>query len=392
MHFRTCIAFVCLTLLAACETAPLVQQPEPARPPEPERQVFRPMEPIADDADAEPTFPERPAESERPAEQPLAEAASCTPIDTIDKVTFYKTSGGAVSFAADMDVNTDGAITSYSATDPGFYHPVNGLSTRRALNTVCNGLKVVGPDGRTRINYKECPKLLAAFVRFRDAGWPLRDSNGDKIDFFAMEKRPGMGPDKQVPCLLDEEWMVSTTSFPMTGSYAPCDPQRWLDARRVNAIVMPPQVLAAAGATRGGGDLVVVRYRGKAFGAIVGDTNPRKAGEGTLALTAALRALDPQPPRPPSNLGEVYRFPVKRPPVEYFVFPGTKSLAGEIRNDRGAEIAQKALDEARSRGVLATAACGLADASIRGRTLGGAKLITPEEGLNNDRDPSPDGE
>jgi hypothetical protein len=184
--------------------------------------------------------------------------------------------------------------------------------------------------------------------------------------------------------------MVSTTSFPMAGSYAACDPQQWLDARRVNAIVMPPQVLEAAGGAKRGGDLVVVRYRGKAFGAIVGDTNPRKAGEGTLALTSALRALDPQPPPPPSNLREVYRFPVKRPPVEYFVFPGTKAAAAPITNSRGAEIAQLALAEAARRGILASKACGFDDAGAR--SFGPVRFKTPEEGLNNDRDPSPEGE
>jgi hypothetical protein len=169
----------------------------------------------------------------------------------------------------------------------------------------------------------------------------------------------------------------------MTGAYAACDPQAWLDARRVNAIVMPPQVLQAAGASARGGDLVAVRYRGKVFGAIVGDTNPSRAGEGTISLTAALRALDPQPPSPPASLRDVYQFSIVRPPVEYFVFPGTRPKAEPITNARGRDIAALAVAEAERRGVLGAKACGFDGAGVRALT---GKRKTPEEGLNDDPD------
>jgi hypothetical protein len=348
------------------------------------------MEPIADDADepSRPSEPERPGGPERPADPPLADAANCTPIDTIDdphagSTTFYRGADGTISFAADMDVNTDGALTSYSASDPGFYNSEGRLNTRRALNTVCNGLKVVGAGARPDLGPAECRQLLVAFARFRDAGWPRVDANGDRIRFYGVETRRDAGPDKNEPCLADDDWMVSQTSIRMTGSYAACDPQGWLDARRVNAIVMPPQVLAAAGASAKGGDLVAVRYRGKVFGAIVGDTNPRRVGEGTLALTSALRGLDPEPPPAPANIRDVYRLSVKRPPVEYFVFPGTRAQAEPITNARGAQIAALALAEAERRGVLATKACGFDRAGARSLNV---RRLTPEEGLNDDPD------
>jgi hypothetical protein len=387
--------------LTACETTPPAQAPEPQPPAEPERQVFRPMEPIADDFDqpsrpqepsrppeparptepVQPPEPAQPSEPPQPSQPPLSAAASCTPIDTIESVTFYKTADGTVSFAADMDVNTDGTLTSYSASDPGFFNSNGRLSTRRALNTICNGLKIVrpGPD----LGPRECPQLLTAFAKFRDAGWPAQNADGDRIRFYAIETRKDAGPEKNEPCLADDDWMVSTTSIKMSGAYPACDPQAWLDARRVNAVVMPPQVLRAAGASAQGGDLVAVRYRGKVFGAIVGDTNPSRVGEGTISLTAALRALDPQPPSPPANLRDVYQFSIVRPPVEYFVFPGTRSQAEPITNARGRALAELAVAEAQRRGVLKARACGFDGAGARSLNQ---KRRTPEEGLNDDPD------
>jgi hypothetical protein len=341
---------------------------------QPQREVFRPMQPIADDA------AEEPEQSDQPA------TAACTPLQTIDdphagRVTFYRGSDGTVSFAADMDVNTDGALTSYSANDPGFYDANGRLNTRQALNTVCNGLKVVRPG--SDLGPAQCQQLLAAFAQFRDAGWPARNASGDRIRFYGIETRPDARAGKNEPCLAGDDWMVSQTSIRMTGTYPPCDPQAWLDSRRVNAIVMPPQVLAAVGANARGGDLVAVRYRGKVFGAIVGDTNPRRVGEGTLALAAALRALDPEPPPAPANIRDVYRLSVVRPPVEYFVLPGTRSKAEPLTNARGREIAALAVVEAERRGVLSSKACGF-DAS-GGRSLS-IRRLTPDEGLNDDPD------
>jgi hypothetical protein len=375
-----------LLLLAACGTTP--DPDPPVQEPEPQRQVFRPMDPIADDAGEEARPPAQPdvTDTPPPPEPPVNEAATCTPIQTINDsnagpVTFYRGADGTVSFAADMDVNTDGALTSYSASDPGFFNAQGRLSTRRALNTVCNGLKIVrpGPD----LGPRECRQLLTAFAQFRDAGWPSVNAAGDRISFYGIETRRDAGPGKNEPCLADDDWMVSQTSIRMTGAYPACDPQGWLDARRVNAIVMPPQVLSAVGASARGGDLVAVRYRGKVFGAIVGDTNPRHVGEGTLALTTALRALDPTPPPSPANIVDVYRLSVKRPPVEYFVFPGTRSKAEPLTNARGREIAALAVAEAEARGVLASKACGFNAMGARSLTI---RRLTPEEGLNDDPD------
>jgi hypothetical protein len=340
------------------------------------------MDPIADDAEDEPSEPPRP----QLPDQPLADAGVCTSIATIDDphagpTTFYTGPDGTISFAADMDVNTDGALTSYSASDPGFYDAEGRLRTRRALNTICNGLKIVRPG--SDLGPAQCRELLSAFAKFRDAGWPARNAAGDRIRFYGVETRPEAGPDKNEPCLAGDDWMVSQTSIRMDGAYPACDPQGWLDARRVNAIVMPPQVLAATGGNVRGGDLAVVRYRGKLFGAIVGDTNPRRVGEGTLALTSALRALDPTPPPAPANLRDVYRLSVVRPPVEYFVFPGTRSRAAPITNARGRDIAALALTEAERRGVLAAKACGLDAAGGRSLSL---RRATPEDRLNDDPD------
>lgn len=402
MRSFVALLFICAGL-SACETAPEAQHPSlptenvAAQPkiatsdaPGPV-QVFRPMQPIADDEDDQPTRPIEPVEPTRPVDTTgtLTSPAACSPLETIDdqpsgRTTFYRMADGTISFSADMDVNTDGALTSYSAADPGYYNSGGRLATRKALNTVCNGLKVVGAGAKPDLGPRECSQLLEAFQQFRDAGWPRFNADGDRIRFYAIEARADAGADRNVPCLVDNDWMVSTTSIEMSGTYSPCDPNKWLDARRFNAIVMPPQVLAAARATAGGGDLVAVRYRGRMFGAVVGDTNPRKVGEGTLALTLALRALDPEPPEQPQGLRAVYGIAIVRPPVEYFVFPGTKGKALPLTNARSGEIAQAALAEAAARGIPGVRACGF-DAA-RARAAGPVRRLTPEEGLNDDPD------
>ena len=70
-------------------------------------------------------------------------AQSCRVLGTYgrapDNAVVRVTSGGLVSFRANVDVNTDGALQSYKADDLGFF-PGGRLNTRTALNTICNGV------------------------------------------------------------------------------------------------------------------------------------------------------------------------------------------------------------------------------------------------------------
>ena len=104
----------------------------------------------------------------------------------------------------------------------------------------------------------------------------------------------------------------------MDSSKPVCDPDHWVDALRIPAIVLPLDSRMSATGVRLH-DLAIIRLpNGRRVGAIVGDTNPRKIGEATVIANMRLRDV----PTVPAN----YRATIalKIPSAQYVVFPGNK--------------------------------------------------------------------
>lgn len=198
----------------------------------------------------------------------------------------------ALYFASDLDVNTDGAARSYHPEDP------RGQSL--ALNNMGNAItRIFDSAGR---NITCSPRSGACYTRFietfeaaRDAGYPA--SGAPRIEtarIIPWRMDPRLG--RQVPCTITsgpfEGYFVSQTALVVNSQARICDQSRYLDAMKMNAIVLPRGVSwSSQGTVTDGGDLAVVldEQTGRHAFALVGDRGPAKSiGEGTVALAAAL--------------------------------------------------------------------------------------------------------
>jgi hypothetical protein len=295
-----------------------------------------------------------------PPAHPTPTPHSCTLVGRYehDTVPVFQTEDGLLSFVSNLDINTDGALHSYRADDPGFYNARNRLDTNQAPNTVCNGVNIRARDGSLIAGVSQCRLLLTEFARLRDADW--RPANGEWVEWYGVAADPSSQNAFHragvAPCQHDG-WLVSQTATPIDASRGVCDPERWPDAMRLHAIVLP---LDAAMQAKGValGDLAIVRNaNGVMAGAIVGDTNPHKIGEGTVALALALRPGTP----PPTHYRETIRLEIDR--VDTFVFPGTASLLGRLSNDSNAAINAQATRLATEHGLATRPACMIAGAT-----------------------------
>ena len=266
-----------------------------------------------------------------------------------DNAVVRVTSGGLVSFRANVDVNTDGALQSYKADDLGFF-PGGRLTTRTALNTICNGVNIRDSAGAVVLDYRQCGRLIAEFERIRGFGWHRAGDN--YVDFYAIARRPGTerpGVNRGVPCEQDG-YYVSQTARPMEASRGVCDPDRWIDALRIPAIVLPlDDRMRSTGAALH--DLAAVRLPGsdRWVGAIVGDTNRSKIGEGTVRLVQALRGDFTVP----ANYRAVVALAL--PAADYLVFPRTAGEVANRSNDSGEAIATAAAAALGRHGITGTA-------------------------------------
>jgi len=265
---------------------------------------------------------------------PVGAAEKCTPIASYDegKVPVSRTSDGMLYFRADVDVNTDGTLESYHKDDLGHRNKDGKLATDFALNLICHGVNIRRANGELLYNYNSCDELIKEFKRIRAFGWHRPKENF--VDFFAIAGVPGTkleppakgkGKYRYTPCEKDG-YYVSQTARPMDSSKHVCDPARWVDSLRVPAIVMPVSgIMAAQGVKHH--DLAIVRIPGtqKWVGAIIGDTNPSKIGEGTINLATRLKGMDP-----PKNYRQTVGLVVKD--AEYFVFPGSIDRLGKLTN------------------------------------------------------------
>ncbi len=288
-----------------------------------------------------------------------AAAQDCTPLGRYgqgaDSATIHRTAAGLLTFRANMDVNTDGALASYRVDDLGHFLPPpprTRLQTHTALNSICNGVDIRDRQHRLLYGGAQCGRLIAEFERLRAAGWTSPE--GNYVRWYGIARQPdseARAPNRSrgLPCERDG-FYVSQTAGPLDRSRHACDPERYTDSLRIPAIVLPLDA-ATRGAGAGIHDVVAVRRRpgGPWVGAIVGDTNPNKIGEGTIRLLQELRGTAAVP----RNLLESYALalpdPRERDPqlVEYVVFPGSARDLGPLANG--------------SRDAIAAAARGLVD-------------------------------
>jgi hypothetical protein len=266
-----------------------------------------------------------------------ASAQQCTLIGRYENnsVPVFRTSDGLITFKSNVDVNTDGALQSYKIDDLGFFLPNGRLQTNSALNTICNGVNIRRPNHSVLFSAGQCTQLIPDFKRIRDFGW-LR--NGENyVDFYAIALVPGTqtaGQNRGKPCEKDG-FYVSQVAKAMDSSRPVCDPDHWVDALRIPAIVLPlDQRMRNAGANLH--DLVVIRLaNGTRVGAIIGDTNPKKIGEATVIANMRLKGMTNQPANYRATIGLVV------PSAQYIVFPGTRTLISNLSNASDPDIQAK---------------------------------------------------
>lgn len=274
----------------------------------------------------------------------MTTTSSCTLIGTYDSRGVYKEADGVISFAADVDVNTDGAMKSYHPDDPGSFD-AGPLNTKFALNTVCNGISIMKPDGSVLYGASKCRELLVDYARLRPLNW--RDTAGIYVRWFGIAST---GP--RAPCIdAASGYFVSQTKVPLDGTLPTCDPARWPDALALSSIVLPYDA-AMKGAGVQLGDVALVREPGgKVSGAVFLDTNNTRLGEGSVKVLKNLRGVTADP------VGYRATVAMALPKGEYFVFPGTAAQVGKLTNASEPTIQKVAAALAAKHGIAARKAC-----------------------------------
>jgi hypothetical protein len=254
-----------------------------------------------------------------------------------NSVSVFRTSDGLVTFKTNIDVNTDGALQSYKIDDLGFFLPNGKLQTNSALNTICNGVNIRRANHAKLLGAAQCRQLIDEFKRIRDFGWLKSGEN--YVEFYAIARVPGTespAPAKSrgKPCEKDG-FYVSQVARAMDATKPVCDPDHWVDALRIPAIVLPlDDRMKATGVALH--DLAIVRLaNGKRVGAIVGDTNPNVIGEATVIANMRLKGMT----APPANYRETVALAI--PAAQYVVFPGTKGLIANLSNASDPDIQAK---------------------------------------------------
>ncbi|MCP4099710.1 MAG: hypothetical protein GY748_26130 [Planctomycetaceae bacterium] len=271
-------------------------------------------------------------------------ARDCRYLGTIgegsDSAEAYKSDSGVISFVADMDVNTDGALSSYGIDDLGHKNAAGRLDTNNSLNVICNGANIRKPNGNLLYGASNCYSLIREFKRIRKAGWMKPGENfvyfyGIEVSEKTYVTRPGGKKIlRGVPCKKDRFYVSQVAKMLPGGTYGDCKPEKWLDALEIPAIVVPRTGIMASNGVKQH-DLAVVRLKstGKWIGAVVGDTNDRKVGEATVNLAARLRG------KPlPSTYRKVIGLALGSGKVEYIVFPGTARKVPDLSNFSDADI------------------------------------------------------
>jgi hypothetical protein len=173
---------------------------------------------------------------------------------------------GAIAFASQMHVNTDGAPDSYHPDDIGITH-------------ICNGVSV----GASCTWKADC---LSDFNKAKAEGF----TGPTKICFFAMATKSGGVPIIQRESDPQPGFFVSTTALKQPNE-AESTPQRQLDSNQIPFAVIPSSWNKSPSSRPKLGDFGVAyrRSTGATEFFVIGDLGPtRKLGEGSVALHKAL--------------------------------------------------------------------------------------------------------
>jgi len=115
-------------------------------------------------------------------------------------------------------------------------------------------------------------------------------------------------------------YYVSTTSLEDSAVLDPANPHKYVDARKIPYIVLPPEVAERFDIALGDMAVVINERNGRSSFAIFADTGPsRQIGEGSIALAKAL-GLPSDP-----------RFDTTESGLLYMVFPGSGRGPGKLR-------------------------------------------------------------
>lgn len=179
---------------------------------------------------------------------------------------FRDTASNAIAFAAQMQVNTDGAPDSYHPDDIGITHICNGVSVGQSCTWKARCL----PDFRqAKAEGFRGPTKICFFAMATDAqGVPIIQGETDP--------KPG--------------YFVSTTALKQPGENVRT-PQAQLDSNTVPFAVIPStwQSTRNPGPRLGDFGVAYRRSTGRMAFFVIGDIGPRnKLGEGSVALHQAL--------------------------------------------------------------------------------------------------------
>lgn len=209
----------------------------------------------------------------------------------------YASTEGAriIYYRSDGDVNTDGA--------PRSYHPNDPRGKIRAYNSIVNAIDAATDADGEIVNCSprkgNCfARFIKAFEAARDADFPT--SGAPSVNFRGMIEMHEGGPRSGKPCIeksgLNAGYFISQTSVHTRPYVADCRQDKYLDATRFNANVLPRRtVWRSQGIRSDGYDLVV--FRDPTTGAIAiginGDKGPEeKTGEASIAALAALQGVE----------------------------------------------------------------------------------------------------
>lgn len=187
--------------------------------------------------------------------------------------------GKVLLFTTGLHVNTDGTRRSYKVQD--FW------GEKEALNNLCNAMD----DGCAGLSSEQLRLRRERTQAAARVGWPADQLRSTRISRAIIAH----GADGK-PCTGNDGFLVSATSLKNPEIKEICDANRYVDALKVSALVLPqnskggpPNGFAQHGA--GMGDLAAVRLPGSdsVHFAVVGDHGPaNKLGEASIALNGRL--------------------------------------------------------------------------------------------------------
>lgn len=226
-----------------------------------------------------------------------------------------------LAFVSTLKVNTDGTRISYHRDDP--------RGRRLAINNILNAMRA----GR-----------ISDFERAAANDWEPVEETWRILSDHVIERDAATGK----PCVTADGFLLSMTASPARaeGAVGDCDPDKWIDALRVPAAVLPGGTNGfSRWAARARSPVLAVtvdRPARRSFG-IVGDIGPSdEIGEASVAMNRELNGL-PGDAVPANREDAKDRFQAPRSLV--IVFPGTANRAGlPLTPERVGAHAQEAFE------------------------------------------------